>query len=193
MRNRAGNPSDSSGRNTPAVSDHSTAGSASSTYTGMTEDHELEQASTPLHSSPSVLQCMFSFLWCNFASSSESTWRSHCIEHFQRLDPPSHLPCFLCDDFVAVSERHTTVWVKILDHIASRHVNGQNTTRTLPPESILSYLAQNGIISNVDLTRIQLTTANQGCYIQKGEESFGSQDISPCELPLLAGRCSTPK
>jgi len=185
MDYRVENRSDSSGRNTPTVSEQlsSTMLSRSSTSTGVTEYQEFEQTSPPFHKSTPGLKCLFCFVSCGYDSDHVSEWRSHCSQHFQGRQPPNDLECFLCEEFRARSNGDTTAWRQILDHTASRHLNRRNVTRILPPNSIVVFMFQQGLISNTDLNKLGLDwemvpSANQDFYPRPEEKCFSSRNFN---------------
>jgi hypothetical protein len=136
--------SDSSGRNTPTASGHSSSAkqSCSSVVTEMTDDQDLEHISQALEPNGSIHLCFFSFNGCTFASQNVMQWKSHCTEHFKEQELLPSMDCFLCE-FRADTTEEGTAWAQILHHTAVEHKNGQ---RTMPTEGLLRFLLQLGII-----------------------------------------------
>jgi hypothetical protein len=150
--------SDSSGRNTPTVSGHSSSAkqSCSSVVTEMTDDQDLEHAFLVIEPNASIHPCLFAFNGCTYASNNVIKWKNHCTEHFnkdQELLPS--IDCFLCK-FRADTSEDGTAWAQFLEHAALEHRNGQNASRPISKEGLLQFLLQRGVISELSLSKKEM-------------------------------------
>ena len=105
---------------------------------------------------PAQYECQFFFLGCEYRSDDLDEWKTHCLSHFQRHEPPKEVSCPLCPFRGAFSDGFEA-WDIRLNHIAEHHQGGYSLAASRPDFALYQFLWKKKIIGDVDHKELRTT------------------------------------
>ncbi|KAI9665978.1 MAG: hypothetical protein M1821_003913 [Bathelium mastoideum] len=104
-----------------------------------------------------VFPCCFYFLRCVYYFYDMEEWKTHCLSHFHRHEPPATVRCPYCDAFGPRRYNSGPIaWEERMRHIAEHHIQeGLVQRRPRPDFDLFLHLWQRRIINDAQYVELK--------------------------------------